>query len=38
MKSYQKNTLLKKMMFFLQVYKYMNIKIKNKIIIEKFLN
>ena len=38
MKSYQKNTLLKKMMFFLQVYKYMNIKIKNKMIIEKFLN
>ena len=26
MKSYQRNTLLKKMMLFLQIYKYMNIK------------
>ena len=37
MKSYQQNTLLEKMMFFLQICKYMNIKMKNKIIIQKFI-
>ena len=37
MKSYQQDTLLKKM-FFLQIYKYMNIKIYNEIIIVKFIS